>query len=79
MKHVSRRNPERSNTLRGKPPVALLVPRGAEVMALAIDFYAKPRLMAVEIQDIRPRRMLLSKLEPRLLSAQLAPQQPLRK
>ena len=75
-KDIARGDAQRFDAVCGEQGVPPGISRGPilEAMRLAIDFDAQPRLGAVEIEDIRTRRMLATKFQPVRAGAKLCPQ-----
>jgi hypothetical protein len=72
-KHLRRRNAHRQNSMGRQPNVASGIAEGAitAFMRLSIHLHAQLRSIAVEVQRVHARRMLLAPVEARLLPPQL--------
>ena len=79
--HLGRRNPQRSDALFHDPRVAPYVTRRprSTVVRLPIHLDAKLGGVAIEVERVGPRRMLLAPMEARLPPPKLLPQQNFRK
>ncbi len=75
-KHVTRRDPQNRNAVLSQKRIAPGIPLRsvATPMHLAVNFDRQPRRRTVEVQHIRPRRMLSAKPQPLGPIAQHAPQ-----
>ena len=74
--HISRRDAQCLDSVFGKKRVSPRISRSLrlETMSLAIDFDAQTGFGAVEIENVRPRRMLATKFQPVRASTKLRPQ-----
>ncbi len=79
-KHQLRRNPQRRDAGNGEPRIARSIPPGpiTEAMRTAIDLDRQARIAAIEVQHVRPARMLSAELQATGPFAQFTPQQPFR-
>jgi hypothetical protein len=75
--HILRAHPQRPHTLSREPPIPRGVPRCAKIMAQTINFDAQLRAVAIEIENVRARRVLAPETETCLLPAQGSPKESL--